>query len=108
MARPLGGQQPHRRDWKYVRGSRQHRERDWRERLCVDEDARRLDIALLVAHKLKYPYKKTPPPDGKFDWLPILSVQIGRSSNLTTLFEAIVDSGAFDCLFHADLQEPLE
>jgi hypothetical protein len=62
-----------------------------------------MDVTSLVAHQLKYLYKKTPLPDGKFDWLPILPVQVGRSTNLTSPFEAIVDSGSFDCLFHADI-----
>jgi hypothetical protein len=62
-----------------------------------------VDVAILVANKLKFPHKQTPLPDGKFDWLPILHVQVGRSTYLTSPFEAIVDSGAFDCLFHADI-----
>ncbi len=52
---------------------------------------------------MKFPFKKVPLQDGKFDWLPILPIQIGRSDKLTSRFEAIVDSGAFDCLFHADI-----
>jgi hypothetical protein len=52
---------------------------------------------------LKYPYKQTPLPNGKFDWLPILPVQVSRGSLTTSPFEAIVDSGSFNCLFHGDI-----
>lgn len=52
---------------------------------------------------MKYPYKKTPLPNGAFDWLPVLPIQVGRGALLTSTFEAIVDSGSFDCLFHADI-----
>lgn len=62
-----------------------------------------MDVASLVVHPLKYPYKQTPLPNGKFDWLPILPIQVSRGSLHTSPFEAIVDSGSFDCLFHADL-----
>jgi hypothetical protein len=52
---------------------------------------------------LKYPYKPTPLPNGESDWLPILSVQVALGSLLTSPFEAIIDSGSFDCLFHGDI-----
>lgn len=52
---------------------------------------------------MKYPYKQTPLGDGKFDWLPILPIQVSRGSVVTSAFEAILDSGAFGCLFHADI-----
>lgn len=52
---------------------------------------------------MKYPYKQTPLPNGKFDWLPILPVQVSRGSLTTSPFEAIVDSGSFNCLFHGDI-----
>jgi len=54
---------------------------------------------------LKYPYKRTPLPNGGFDWLPILAVQISCGAVLTSPFEAIVDSGSFNCLFHGDIAE---
>lgn len=62
-----------------------------------------MDVASPVAYQLKYPYKQTPLPNGDFDWLPILPVQISRGALLTSPFEAIIDSGSFDCLFHADI-----
>jgi len=62
-----------------------------------------VDVAGLVSHRLKYPYKQTPLPDGKFDWLPILPVQVSRGAIQTSPFEAIIDSGSFDCLFHGDI-----
>ena len=52
---------------------------------------------------MKYPYKQTPLPNGKFDWLPILPIQVSRGSLITSPFEAIVDSGSFNCLFHGDI-----
>jgi hypothetical protein len=62
-----------------------------------------VDVTSLVAGPLKYPYKQTPLPNGDFDWLPILAVQVSRGSLLTSPFEAIIDSGSFDCLFHGDV-----
>jgi hypothetical protein len=59
-----------------------------------------LDIKSIVAHQLKYPYEQQPLRNGEFDWLPILPVQLRSGSNLTALLEVIIDSGAFDCLFH--------
>jgi hypothetical protein len=64
-----------------------------------------VDFSLAVSSRLSFPYKKVPLPDGNFDWLPIVPVQLSRSTFLTTQFEAIADTGAFDCLFHADIAE---
>ena len=33
----------------------------------------------------------------------MLAVQLSRGSFLTPHFEALIDSGAFDCLFHGDI-----
>jgi len=62
-----------------------------------------LDFAFVVSDQLSFPYKKVPLPDGNFDWLPIIPVQLSRGTFLTNQFEAIADTGAFDCLFHADI-----
>jgi hypothetical protein len=56
-----------------------------------------------TAHALKYKYKQVPLPGGNFDWLPVLLVQVSRGSRVTTPFEALIDSGATNCLFHADV-----
>lgn len=57
----------------------------------------------LVPCTLKYPYKQVPLPNGEFDWVAILLVQIARSSLLTAPFEGIIDSGSSECLFHGDV-----
>lgn len=57
----------------------------------------------LVSCPLKYPYKQSPLPNGEVDRVPILSIQVARGSVLTSPFEAIIDSGSSDCLFHGDI-----
>jgi hypothetical protein len=52
---------------------------------------------------LKYKYRQFPLPDGNFDWAAVLLVQVSRGSKTTTPFEALIDSGATNCLFHADV-----
>jgi hypothetical protein len=52
---------------------------------------------------LKQPYKQVPVLGGGVAWLPILRIQLSRNDVLTTPFEAIIDSGAHDCLFSADI-----
>ncbi len=66
-----------------------------------------MGVTSLATPPLKYAYKKTPLPNGNFDWLPILSVQVSRGSLLTPPFEAIIDSGSFNCLFHGDIARAL-
>jgi hypothetical protein len=60
-------------------------------------------IASLHTGQLKHPYKSNPLPNGQSDWLPIISVQVSHGSVTTRAFEAIVDSGSPDCLFHGDI-----
>jgi hypothetical protein len=55
------------------------------------------------AQNLKYRYKQLPLPDGNFDWVAILLVQVSKGSKTTTPFEALIDSGATNCLFHSDV-----
>lgn len=55
------------------------------------------------AHDLKYKYRQSPLPDGSFDWVAVLLVQVSRGGKTTTPFEAIIDSGATNCLFHSDI-----
>jgi hypothetical protein len=62
-----------------------------------------VDVAGFSTAPLKYPYKQVPLPNGSLDWLPILRLQVARGSSITSPFEGIIDSGAFDCLFHADI-----
>jgi hypothetical protein len=57
----------------------------------------------LVSCPLKHPYKQSPLPNGEVDWVPILTIQVARGSFLTAPFEAIIDSGSTDCLFHGDI-----
>jgi hypothetical protein len=52
---------------------------------------------------LKYKYKQFPLPNGKFDWMAILRIQVSRGSKITVPFEALIDSGATNCLFHSDI-----
>jgi hypothetical protein len=52
---------------------------------------------------LKYKYKQFPLPNGEFDWMAVLLIQVSRSSKITVPFEALIDSGATNCLFHADI-----
>jgi len=52
---------------------------------------------------LKYKYRQSPLPNGKFDWVAVLLIQVSRSSKLTTQFEGLIDSGATNCLFHSDV-----
>jgi len=57
----------------------------------------------LIAGTLRYPYKQLPLPNGEFDWVALLLVQIARGSLLTTTFEGLIDSGSSECLFHGDI-----
>jgi hypothetical protein len=52
---------------------------------------------------VKYKYKQSPLPGGGFDWLAVLPIQLSRGSQKTAPFEALIDSGASRCLFHADI-----
>jgi hypothetical protein len=52
---------------------------------------------------LKYKYKQSPLPDGGFDWVAVLAIQVSRGSRTTSPFEALIDSGATNCLFHSDI-----
>ncbi|HEX3587492.1 MAG TPA: retropepsin-like aspartic protease [Candidatus Angelobacter sp.] len=52
---------------------------------------------------MRYKYKQFPLPNGKFDWVAVLLIQVSRGSKITTQFEALIDSGATNCLFHSDV-----
>jgi hypothetical protein len=61
---------------------------------------------------VRYPYKLWPLkrkhpafPGERHSWIPILNVKISAApqSPPTLLFEAVVDSGSADTLFHADI-----
>jgi len=55
---------------------------------------------------LKYPYKSYPDPKGGYDWWAVINVQIAnpaKHSPPTKRFEALLDSGASRCVFHASL-----
>jgi hypothetical protein len=58
---------------------------------------------------LRYRYKQFPLPNGDFDSVPILLIQVSRGSpgTLTVEFEALIDSGATNCLFHSDVAEAI-
>lgn len=55
---------------------------------------------------MRFPYKTYPDNKGGFDWWALLPVQISnpaKHSPPTKRFEALVDSGASRCIFHASL-----
>jgi hypothetical protein len=55
---------------------------------------------------LRFPYKISPSRKGSSDWLALLPVQISnpaKHSPPTKKFDAMVDSGASECVFHASL-----
>jgi hypothetical protein len=55
---------------------------------------------------LRFPYKTYPDNKGGFDWWALLPVQISnptKHSPPTKRFEALVDTGASKCLFHASI-----
>lgn len=55
---------------------------------------------------MKFPYKNYPTPKGESDFAACLQVQIGNPathSPPSKRFEALVDSGASRCIFHAQL-----
>jgi hypothetical protein len=52
---------------------------------------------------LRYKYRQSPLPNGKFDWVAVLLIQVSRGGKTTTPFEALIDSGATNCLFHSDI-----
>jgi hypothetical protein len=55
---------------------------------------------------LRFPYKTYPDNKGGFDWWALLPVQISnhaKHSPPTKRFEALVDTGASRCIFHATL-----
>jgi hypothetical protein len=66
---------------------------------------------------VRYPYKLWPLkrphpafPDERHSWIPILNVRIAaaaRPSQTTNLFEAVVDSGSADTLFHTDIAQQI-
>lgn len=58
---------------------------------------------------MRYRYKQFPLPNGDFDSVPILLIQVSRGSpgTLTVEFEALIDSGATNCLFHSDVAEAI-
>ena len=66
-------------------------------------------IGVAPSGALRIPYKILPItapapayPGEKFTWAPILSVSLIINHRPTKRFEAIVDSGAATCLFHAN------
>jgi hypothetical protein len=52
---------------------------------------------------VKYKYKQFPLPNGEFDWMALLLIQVSRGARTTVPFEALIDSGATNCLFHSDI-----
>jgi hypothetical protein len=55
---------------------------------------------------LRFPYKTYPDNKGGFDWWALLPVQISnhaKHSPPTKRFEALVDTGASKCIFHASV-----
>ena len=53
---------------------------------------------------MRAPYRSLPDKNGKVQWYPFIRVSIAnRRGPKTRLFEALVDSGASDCIFHATL-----
>jgi hypothetical protein len=56
---------------------------------------------------LKYRYKQVPLPGGGFDWVAVLPVQLSKGSTTTSPFEALIDSGATNCIFHSDIAAAL-
>jgi len=49
---------------------------------------------------MRAPYRTLPGPDGTTLYYPLLRIRLGKSRGVTTrFFEALVDSGAADCLF---------
>jgi hypothetical protein len=50
---------------------------------------------------MRVPYRPLPEKDGTIHLYPLVRVRVGRKGGQTTRhFEAIVDSGAADCIFH--------
>jgi Aspartyl protease len=59
---------------------------------------------------LRFPYKNYPNNKGGFDWWALLPVQISnhvKHSPPTKRFEALVDTGASNCIFHASMGEAI-
>ncbi len=52
---------------------------------------------------MRYKYKQSPLPDGGVDWIAILHILISKGSKRTSPFEALIDSGSTNCLFHGDI-----
>lgn len=60
--------------------------------------------------RLKYPFKNYPTPKGEPDFCAILPVQLGnpaKHSPPSKRFEALIDSGASRCIFHASIGEAI-
>ncbi|MHB8539439.1 MAG: aspartyl protease family protein [Candidatus Acidiferrales bacterium] len=57
---------------------------------------------------MRYACKQYPTPDGEFDWCAVLAVRISnpkRHSPPSRRFEALIDTGASRCIFHAQIGE---
>ena len=57
---------------------------------------------------MRFPYRTAPGPDGTVLDYPFIPVRIGAArGSATRYFEALVDSGAADCMFQASLASAL-
>jgi hypothetical protein len=55
---------------------------------------------------MRFPFKNYPLPKGEMSWWAVLRVQIAnpaKHSPPTKTFEAIIDSGASECIFHSSI-----
>jgi hypothetical protein len=60
-------------------------------------------VAAAGVLSVRYPYKIFPLDDGSYDWAPVLPMQISKASRVSPMFQALLDTGATNCLFHASL-----
>lgn len=79
-------------------------------RSCLGEDSQDLDAYFCVI--LKVPYKKYPTTYTKsgFFYSAVLPINIAlpaKNSPRTKRFEAVIDSGATNCLFHASIGQAI-
>ena len=53
---------------------------------------------------MRFPYRTAPSSDGSTLYYPFIPIRIGRLHGpATRIFEALVDSGAADCMFHSSI-----
>jgi len=57
---------------------------------------------------MRVPYRTYPGPNNTVQYYPLLRVRVGRKYGPTTrFFEALVDSGASDCMFPEDVAQAI-